>query len=200
MKVWSFTKNMDENLSSQAQTLQNPPPQLFAPVPIRLCDTQLSVASPACWDQYFAMMYFMHTLTPTPSASQYPEDHSRMLGSLPETSPLLPNRPDSVLVQSVQFEVGDVAALNPSKRCPVCSQSFVSAKGMKQHLGKVHPSTAKAVPCDLCSKPFKDKYALHFHVRQVHEKCTRVPCTVCGKLLYNKYILKKHLKDQHFVI
>jgi hypothetical protein len=190
---------MEENLSPQAQTLQKPPPQLFTPVPIRLCDRRHSEneVSAACWGQYFAMMHFLPPMTPAPLANLIAEDHSRMYGAFPETSPLLPN---SVLVQAAQFEVGDVAALNPSKCCPVCSQSFVSSKGMKQHLGKVHPSTIKTVLCDLCSKPFKDKYALHFHVRQVHEKGTRVPCTVCGKLLYNKYILKKHLKDHHFVV
>jgi hypothetical protein len=46
----------------------------------------------------------------------------------------------------------------------------------------------------VCEKLFHNKYGVKFHVKQVHEKSTRVQCPVCSKDLYNKYMLEKHLK------
>ena len=76
--------------------------------------------------------------------------------------------------------------------CDYCCASFISYKGMKQHVGKVHLGQKKLVKCTNCGCRFKHKYALKCHMKQVHEKSTRVECQVCHKVLYNKYYLKKH--------
>mmetsp|Transcript_32731 Transcript_32731/g.56961 ORF Transcript_32731/g.56961 Transcript_32731/m.56961 type:complete len:179 (+) Transcript_32731:4871-5407(+) len=82
-------------------------------------------------------------------------------------------------------------------KCPECQVEFVSHKGMMQHKAKIHDKLVKTVPCTQCGKCFKHKYALEFHVKQVHEKSTRVQCEMCFKVLYNKYAYRTHVKAQH---
>lgn len=174
---------MGENQLGPLQAFQKPDPPLFIPVPLRLWDKpQICDAVEESCEFYRTLVYFMHS---------FPFNGEQMtvmpdIFKLEET----PDNSDKGLAEQ---------AASGKKQCPICSQAFVSFKGMKQHLGKVHPTTVKAVLCNFCTKEFKNKYALQFHIKQVHEKQTRVLCTVCGKQLYNKYILKKHMKDRHFV-
>lgn len=82
-------------------------------------------------------------------------------------------------------------------RCQECQAQFVSLKGLNQHKAKIHDKLVKNVNCSICCKWYKHKYALDFHVKQVHEKSTRVKCDICMKLLYNKYAHRKHMQHQH---
>ena len=77
-------------------------------------------------------------------------------------------------------------------QCPKCKKECRNYKGLRQHLAKIHQNRKKPVSCEECGKGFKHKHALKFHIRQVHEKATRVTCDRCGKAVYNKYMLKKH--------
>lgn len=79
--------------------------------------------------------------------------------------------------------------------CEYCQSGFITYKGMKQHVGKIHLTKNKNVKCSHCPSKFKHKYALKFHIQQVHESSTRVRCPNCWKILYNKYSLKKHLES-----
>jgi uncharacterized C2H2 Zn-finger protein len=81
--------------------------------------------------------------------------------------------------------------------CPECKQLFVSLKGMHQHLAKTHTQLVRTASCPVCSKMFRHKYAVNFHVKQVHIKTTRVMCPCCSKLIYNKYMLIKHMRNYH---
>jgi len=85
----------------------------------------------------------------------------------------------------------------PSLTCPICGITLKNAKGLNQHLGKVHPSRFKGVYCPTCHKKFKHKYALRFHVNQVHKQLTRVQCEQCGSEFYNKYMLRTHILKKH---
>lgn len=76
--------------------------------------------------------------------------------------------------------------------CPCCNQYFSSAKGMKQHFGKIH-SKYRPSRCVTCKKRFRNKYALKFHVKQVHEQSTRESCPHCHVEMYNSYSVKRHL-------
>lgn len=78
--------------------------------------------------------------------------------------------------------------------CEQCRLEFKSYKGMKQHIGKMHLTKYKHAKCHLCSKCFRHKYAVKFHIKQVHEKSTRASCKKCGKEFYNKYLLNNHFK------
>jgi uncharacterized Zn-finger protein len=82
-------------------------------------------------------------------------------------------------------------------KCPVCLNEFKSNKGLSQHHAKTHAAPAKSQPCEVCGKMFKHKYAVKFHVRQVHDKQTQVKCPTCGKEIYNKYSLQKHVLRHH---
>jgi hypothetical protein len=84
-----------------------------------------------------------------------------------------------------------------SSDCPVCQGRFASYKGMMQHRSKTHDKQVKHVQCEVCPKRFKHKYALKFHVRQVHERVTRKQCTICTKELYNKYTYRSHMEQVH---
>ena len=81
--------------------------------------------------------------------------------------------------------------------CSLCGVAAKNAKGLSQHIGKVHPSRFKGVYCPTCHKKFKHKYALRFHVNQVHKQLTRVQCEQCGSHFYNKYMLRTHLLKKH---
>jgi len=81
--------------------------------------------------------------------------------------------------------------------CPICQKICKSNKGLQQHQAKVHNQTPKKEVCKECGKCFKHKNALKFHVRQVHEKSTRVSCSYCGESIYNKYMLASHIKQSH---
>ena len=81
--------------------------------------------------------------------------------------------------------------------CEICHVALKNQKGLKQHMGKVHPARFKGVYCPTCHKKFKHKYALRFHVNQVHKQVTRVQCLQCGAEFYNKYLLRSHCQKQH---
>jgi hypothetical protein len=105
------------------------------------------------------------------------EDNSSIIYQ--ETEPTTPIKPDS------------------RSRCEECQSEFVSYKGMMQHKAKIHDRIERKVPCPQCGKCYKHKYALEFHVKQVHEKSTRVKCELCLKVLYNKYAYRTHMKSKH---
>lgn len=81
--------------------------------------------------------------------------------------------------------------------CIHCRKHFKGKKGLNQHIGKVHSKKRKRSQCKDCSKKFSNRYALSFHIKQVHKKTTRVECSLCKKILYNKYVLEKHIKSEH---
>ena len=54
----------------------------------------------------------------------------------------------------------------------------------------MHQNVNKLAECHICFKKFKHKYALKFHIKQVHEGSTKVQCPACLKLVYNNYSLK----------
>lgn len=78
--------------------------------------------------------------------------------------------------------------------CGECCIFFESKQGYKQHIGKVHKKKYKYSKCEICQKKFRNKYAVKFHTKQVHQKLTRKVCPNCGKEFYNKYLLPKHLE------
>ena len=78
-------------------------------------------------------------------------------------------------------------------RCEQCCLFFDTNKGYMQHIGKIHEKKYKYTKCSLCVKKFKNKYAVKFHMKQVHQRATREQCPCCGKDVYNKYLLPKHL-------
>ena len=80
-----------------------------------------------------------------------------------------------------------------SLKCEECCLFFNTRKGYMQHFGKVHDTKFKYSKCQVCNKKFRNKYAVRFHVKQVHEKATREACPTCGKEFYNKYLIPQHL-------
>lgn len=90
-----------------------------------------------------------------------------------------------------------VVTASYSSNCDECQVQFKSFRGLRQHMGRVHSAEEKKVVCEECHKTFKHKYAVKFHVQQVHERSSRVNCEECGKEFSNKYILQTHVKTQH---
>lgn len=130
------------------------------------------------------------------SPEHFHQTHTAVSGA--QTLPSLYWMPMSVpktVTISTQTKPIDLSCQD--RTCPECGQTFVSNKGMKQHIAKVHVEDPKTESCPECGKEFKHKYAVKFHIKQVHLKSTRVQCPYCGKEAYNKYMLVKHLKNQH---
>lgn len=92
-----------------------------------------------------------------------------------------------------------VSDFGPDKEvtCFKCSKTCKSERGFQQHYGKVHVRKKKHATCKLCSSSFRDKYALRFHIKQVHDQLTRAECPLCAVLLYNKYSIPKHILKCH---
>lgn len=88
-------------------------------------------------------------------------------------------------------------AIPEGLKCEYCDLVCKNMKGLKQHIGKMHEVRRKHSQCPQCDKRFKNKYAVRFHMRQVHDKTTRVECPHCSKQLYNKYWLQEHLRSAH---
>lgn len=82
-------------------------------------------------------------------------------------------------------------------KCPICEMHLLNQQGLSQHIGKLHTKKPKGSYCSLCRKKFKHKYAVRFHVNQVHAQATRVTCPHCNSVLYNKYTLQKHVAKEH---
>ena len=78
-------------------------------------------------------------------------------------------------------------------KCEQCCLFFKASKAFMQHLGKAHRTDNKNSLCPVCGKNFKNKHAVKFHLRQVHEKATRRCCPKCGKEFYSKYLIPPHL-------
>ena len=78
--------------------------------------------------------------------------------------------------------------------CDECCVFFKTMRTLLQHNGKAHSKDKKNYACVICQKCFKNKHALKFHKKQVHEKSTRESCPLCGKEFYNKYLIPEHLE------
>ena len=105
---------------------------------------------------------------------------------------------DALNSAAEQLSEGTPDPSSPNKfQCDRCLGFFVSYKGLKQHIGKKHNLKNKYSKCPQCDKRFRTKYAVRFHLKQVHQKLTRVHCDTCGIELYNKYALRVHVKAYH---
>ncbi|CAG9319569.1 unnamed protein product [Blepharisma stoltei] len=82
-------------------------------------------------------------------------------------------------------------------KCPNCEQICKGHKGLNQHLGRKHSKKRKNSTCKQCGKCFRQKYALKFHINQVHQDVNRVICGFCNKAIYNKYALLIHISKRH---
>ncbi|KAF8560559.1 hypothetical protein P879_10150 [Paragonimus westermani] len=61
------------------------------------------------------------------------------------------------------------------------------------------PQGAEESKCDACGKNFTTKFALHRHIRKVHEGISErvLPCTCCGKKFSAKHGLERHMRLIH---
>ena len=116
------------------------------------------------------------------------DNMTKVLISFKITPSLFPENP----VPATRSAPKDRDSSSRPFKCPKCPGTFLSFKGMSQHMGKIHNQTGKYSRCPECNKKFKHKYAVRFHRRQVHEKSTRVYCDHCGLECYNKYALMQH--------
>ena len=96
-------------------------------------------------------------------------------------------------LESDQWEMYKEKTFGDSATCEECCLFFETQKGFMQHQGKVHQTKYKYSKCPDCNKKFKNKYAVRFHQKQVHDKTTRERCPTCGKEFYNKYLIPDHL-------
>ena len=107
--------------------------------------------------------------------------------------------PDYFPVLSLEFACEASSAPDTAPiACSKCNKPCKSRRGLNQHIGKVHCRKKRHSVCRQCGNAFRDKYALRFHVKQVHEQATRVICQLCGEVLYNKYLLPRHMEKMHF--
>lgn len=82
--------------------------------------------------------------------------------------------------------------------CPICNKKYPSYNGMLKHRRQTHfrieTEDQRIHACEQCEKVFKNKHALHKHVRQVHNKERSFKCDFCGNGFFESVHLKAHLK------
>lgn len=103
--------------------------------------------------------------------------------------------------------------------CPTCGKVFSSRPSLNNHIRSCHEE--KRAPCQICSKKFKDNFALNRHMKthdakkkchkcsrefkdvDVHTKICqtrRVPtlkCDICNKMFLTRTNLRRHLRNKH---
>ncbi|OON19236.1 zinc finger, C2H2 type, partial [Opisthorchis viverrini] len=69
---------------------------------------------------------------------------------------------------------------------------------MVRHMRIVHQG-AEESKCESCGRSFTTKFALHRHIRKVHEGITErvLPCDCCGKKFSAKHGLERHMRLIH---
>lgn len=96
-------------------------------------------------------------------------------------------------LESEEWDEYKVENYSENFSCEECCLFFETKKGYSQHKGKIHNRQHKNSICKVCKKRFKNKYAVRYHIKQVHDKLTREKCPTCGKDFYNKYLIPDHL-------
>lgn len=117
--------------------------------------------------------------------------------STPGSYVLEVSKPFSAVASAIPVTKNTVLKIQKEIICPKCSKLCKSQKGLQQHKAKAHTNRKKKETCVQCNKNFKHKYALKFHVNQVHDKSTRAVCEFCGISKYNKYLMTMHLNQVH---
>ena len=84
------------------------------------------------------------------------------------------------------------------ENCDYCGKSF-SRCHLKDHIATVHEKQ-RNYRCEICSKSYTQRSALHKHNRAIHEnstKSTTHPCKKCDKVYTSKGALYTHVKQFH---
>ena len=106
-------------------------------------------------------------------------------------------QPDLLCFLDIDLGISNFEEAKTEVQCPKCMKWFKGERGFTQHFGKIHKKARRYANCHLCNSAFRNKYALRFHIKQVHEQTFRAKCPICNVELYNKFALSKHLSNSH---
>lgn len=79
----------------------------------------------------------------------------------------------------------------PKFKCPVCLKEFNHKRNLQQHEISCHPDVPQQFSCEHCSKLFKSKAKLKFHLL-AHTEEPKLSCRTCGKRFYRSDLLRTH--------
>ncbi|CAI9715083.1 finger 423-like [Octopus vulgaris] len=99
--------------------------------------------------------------------------------------------------------VSDPANRENALVCPYCLQdNFESLELLEIHMQCVHSVKATEVyTCNYCNAPYPNLYALHDHMKVVHQNLTcmdiKYPCSLCSRHFTSIDALAEHKKHTH---
>uniref|UniRef100_A0A1B6J4Z5 C2H2-type domain-containing protein n=1 Tax=Homalodisca liturata TaxID=320908 RepID=A0A1B6J4Z5_9HEMI len=90
-----------------------------------------------------------------------------------------------------QFKLTGHLKEHKSKKCPTCSEEFLSDAPLRMHLENVH-GIVKIFSCDICTKTFKTPENLRLHVKS-HSTIMSFFCDICDKGFKQKHHIEQHM-------
>ena len=85
-----------------------------------------------------------------------------------------------------------------NKRCPQCTQTFYTKRGLDHHVFKCHRVKERftpSLPCPVCQRLLTPKL-LHLHAQETHPEETYC-CPTCPKIYLHDCFLVAHLRKRH---
>ncbi|VVC28713.1 Hypothetical protein CINCED_3A011968 [Cinara cedri] len=97
--------------------------------------------------------------------------------------------------QHLRYECG----VKPKFSCSVCTKCFAYKNVLKIHMASVHnvSSLRYGCPNSHCSRSYKNKGSLSFHLKYECGKPPEYQCPICRKSFHQKSNLTKHLRLVH---
>lgn len=81
--------------------------------------------------------------------------------------------------------------------CPTCSKGYRNKTDLKYHIAFEHDKTEE-FKCDTCEKAFQSPDVLKKHIRSIHEEERfKYQCELCSKSYFDSSFLKKHVQKIH---
>lgn len=86
---------------------------------------------------------------------------------------------------------------NSSLECKFCDKKFWRQRSLTVHIHYHHKSQDVDYKCTVCSKSFKVREQLQYHLKIVHMAYEHLECRICHKLLLGPLKMKHHMKMVH---
>ncbi|CRK95899.1 CLUMA_CG009345, isoform A [Clunio marinus] len=82
-------------------------------------------------------------------------------------------------------------------QCDICGKTFGRKTNLANHVDIHTELRTKDFHCEICGTSFLNKYALQFHILNLHEKPKHLTCTLCRRTFKTEQGLKNHKLRPH---
>ncbi|XP_011861996.1 PREDICTED: zinc finger protein 624-like [Vollenhovia emeryi] len=79
-------------------------------------------------------------------------------------------------------------------KCVACPKIFVDKEFYEKHRNVHDPECWDKFRCDVCNRPFRDKFRLREHQLSIHQNIKPHQCNICGRSFVRLHNMKVHCK------